>query len=231
MAILRIGGLPVTGAVRFGGLPLAGAAHVAGLGPLPPATTPAAPGTIPAPYAYFAFDDYDPWESATGVGEITAEFAGQLWGRELGGIYQYKAVDPEGLRPHRLTGLTSGRTSLALSVWLEPGETLDLGYADGHWGMGQMSAGGTSPQHWLLLLTSSHAYRWRNGVAQTEWGTLRTETTLYLRQYETHGISELAIWESPDWTESEAAAIAAALYNDGLGTVYRDGQWWEVADV
>lgn len=194
-------------------------------------TTPAAPGTIPAPYAYFAFEDWDPWESSGtggGIPTISSLSGSLLWGRESGGVYQYKAVDPYGQVSHMLAGLASGRTSLALSVWLEPGETLDLGYADGHWGMGQMSAGGTSPQHWLLLLTSSHAYQWVDGVQVGEYGFLRQETTLYLRQYESCGISELAIWESPSWTEEQAAAIAAALYNEGLGTVYRDGQWWEI---
>ena len=92
-------------------------------------------------------------------------------------------------------------------------------------------AGGASPQHWFILLTGTHAYRWRDGVAQTEYGSLPSETTLYLRQYNSLGISELAVWESPDWTEAQATVIAAALYNEGVPTVYRDGQWWEVADV
>jgi len=238
MAIQRIGGLPVTGAALFGGLPLAGASRALGLGPLLPATSLVAPGTIPAPYAYFGFETYDPpwWYSDTGAGAITSYDSEANYPWEwvtLGGFYGKCVEDPYGFHLQTLSGLLAGRSSLAISCWLAPGADLYIRPGGGGSFLFHVVNDGSVWGHWLELLTADSIMVWRDGV-------LQPDALVYFSQAQTVDIhfgegggrlDEFAFWESPDWTEEQAAAIAAALYNDGLGTVYRDGQWWEIADL
>jgi hypothetical protein len=78
---------------------------------------------------------------------------------------------------------------------------------------------------------------YRDGILSLDWGSgsdispfewfegSHTFTSVPAR------IDEMAIWLDPSLEDFNGwDGILSALYNDGIGTVYRSGQWWEVAE-
>lgn len=241
MAIQRIGGLSLDGALRFGGLPLAGASRVAGLGPLPGLVP--VPEEISTPYAYWPFVDglVDLVSAIPIISYNGSAPEGIPWGTSpTGGFFDGRAMADETnyAFPHRMT-LAPSRTAIAASVWLysdggeSPFKTFSLHALNNAWSVLYASSSGFTQgwHHYFSYRTTSWERLWRdNEIVFSFFGEMVFPgDTFQCTLSQNAMISELAMWESPGWSEAQAAGIAAALYNDGLGTVYRDDQWWEVA--
>lgn len=202
MAISRIGGLSLAGASRFGGLPLAGASRVAGLGPLP-GLAPLPSGNIPAPTFYWPCDGnlVDLVEGLELVTSLTPSTY-----TTAGAVYGSRTVGGAGGSQY-FDSVPVSRVVLA--GWLGSAAFGVDGDVSGYARIG----GASVPWGFYTHETSAHSY----------------VDSIYWNPGLVGHMDELSIWLNPpaEWT---AEAAYAALYNDGLGVVWRDGQWWEVAE-
>lgn len=211
MALLTHHRLPLASLATHQGLPVAHLASLCGLRPLPSGgggTTPATPGTIPAPDRYWSFDGtlydlVDDWYLGPSQGGIEYVADGAVYGQAARSLVT-------GTAWIGLAYADYGSPSRAVvAAWLKNG-AFNLGGL-----IGSEQAGVRT----LVVEESSE---------------LESPISLFaLRIGSEDGLTsgqadEIAIWLDPpaEWT----AAAAAAALSQGDGVVWRAGQWWEVAE-
>lgn len=244
MAIQRIAGLPISGALRFGGLPLAGASRVMGLGPLPAGLGPIVSIATPAAYWTFEEDTWveDSYGDPTGdILDVAAPSGAYLEATEApfsittdkwfgvhaaaGGGTNYFA-DSVHYDGGMLTFWFKGSVLVYLSLFDNPEPDL-LFPAE--------LAGKAEWTHAVLVWRSDWAaYLYLNGVLAasgfvTEPGIRDRTIWTFLLEVGSR-FDELAYWRGTVVQPSEEQDMVNLLYNEGFGAVWRDDQWWEVAE-
>jgi hypothetical protein len=246
VSISRIDGIPVSGLAKVDGIAMAGLVRVDGLGPLP-GTTPVQPDTLPTPYAY--------WPFAAGLTDVVrlitlTPYSGSsaLVQSATGGILD-GMVQGVGDGSNQELDAEANRTAIALSIWMKE-ETLPLDSggsfpatvllssspsASGEWEIGANAPTNDGQwHHWLLKLTDTSWLVHRDGELYQDIDgsypvSSKVDSSLSLQLGPGDAaFCEMALFESPAWTDEEMALYAATLYNAGNGVVWRDGQWWEV---
>ena len=247
---VRFGGLPLAGAARVAGLgPLPGLL----LAPSSIIPDPFVYWSFEDGYGLNGGPVSSPGTTYPYQCEIVPNEYGKLpWAAgALGGIYGGEARCDEVGEQRSGPDVSGSIYSCATSFWLleelievEPGvfETSHISITGNPGVYESWSAGSAVARipienqwhHYLTYLTADYRYTYRDGVLDAidpgDVNILAGESFGYHLSPAGASICELCFWFGPSWDETERDAIAAALYNDGLGAVYRDGQWWEVAE-
>jgi len=202
-------------------------------------TTPAAPGTIPAPYAYWSFegsfaDDLGglvlaDWAGFSGIGRVSGGLVGKGMAiiSSSASSYSKQAAIIEG-------------ADMSLSVWFRSGAPpVGTYYAPGVGFANDAGLAGMvlpdlllyGDQAWHhLYIAHPDEYYVDGQLAGSPPAVAGVIVGIRVQCGLANDVQdELAFFS--DVAGAAHADIAAALYNGGVPTVYRDGQWWEVADV